>query len=172
MFNLFSPQSYLAYLYRFKVFIKIGFLISVLVFSCSALSWTCSDHGGEGRNSIEYHYSVASDILFGVVVGGTYDDDRDNSIEFTLKILESFKGHKVGDVILKTDPGGYFEDIVLGESYLFTLYGNNTIDLCGYNYRLGRNVNNVERLRNIAKSENAILHETIERFFEFVDYPR
>lgn len=148
------------------------FLVSVIFLSFSnyVFAWTCSDYGSEEKNSIDYHYSVASDILFGRIVAGSFDPKREHTTEFELKIHKSFKGEKSGSIVLKTHNGSYFEDIVLGENYIFTLYGDNTVSFCGYNHRLGTDVRNIERLRNIATHENAVLHKTIKSFFEFVDY--
>jgi len=150
-------------------FIKLLAILAILNFSGSLYAWSCPDYGSANKNSIDYHYSVASDILFGRVVSGTYDLSREQTTVFELEIYKSFKGSKSGRIILTASSDQYFEDIVLGENYIFTLYGSNSVSFCGYNIKLGRSIRNEERLRNIPRADNEYLYERIKNFFEFLD---
>ena len=154
-------------------FMKLTTLLLFLGFPAFSFAWTCPpNYGYPDKNTLKDHYEASSDMLFGVVTGGSFDTEREYSIEFTFKIHKNYKGEKVGEVVLKTRPTSYFGDIVLGENYIFTLYGDDKLDFCGYNLRLGRNVRTVKRFRDITKYENAKDHERIKSFFEFIDHAK
>jgi hypothetical protein len=155
---------------RYMAFMKLVTFLLFLGLPAFSFAWTCPpDYGTPHKDSMEDHYLASSDILFGVVTGGSFDPKREYPTEFTFKIRENFKGDMVGEVVLKTGPDLYFGDIVLGENYIFTLYGDDIVDFCGFNLRLGRNTRTSKRLRDITKYENAEYHEQIKRFFKVVE---
>lgn len=85
-------------------------------------AWECLN-GYDLRVPVEEHIVLASDILFGRVVQGTYDTSPGSGgeLRFTLQIHERFKGDLEGSVELRTSHYSYFYDVALGGNYIVFL---------------------------------------------------
>lgn len=100
-----------------------------MLISQNSFAWECS-HGYSTEDPPEKHIEIASDVIYGQVVSGSFNTDS-NDIKFELKVAKSFKGNLGGIVKLKTNSYSFFGGIDLGMNYLIYLYGSKEIDFCG-----------------------------------------
>jgi hypothetical protein len=128
-------------------------LLILILLSVINLSygWECNGSQRGSDTSYDQHIEYASEIYAGKVITSYLVEDI-HKIVFELKISDAFKGHYKNHITLETTDDGLDPDITIGESYIFFLYGSNSVSFCGLNIPLGKGIFRPENLEHMAKN--------------------
>ena len=125
---------------------KIATFLLVLFYSTLASGWECPGKNQGLATSIEDHIDLASAIYLGRPTNGYLVADS-SRVVFELEISDTFKGRQLGNITLKTSDESIDPSIAIGRYYIFFLYGDNSVNFCGFSIYLDQ-IDSIEKLRD------------------------
>jgi hypothetical protein len=148
-------------------------IFALLLIPFQVFGLTC-EVGGKINDEITENDLLihATDILFGVIESGSFNDTNNNEPRymFKLRVYDSLKGEQSGLVDFSYDYSYPPEDITIGTSYILAFYGDNRLSYCSYSLRLYGHVNKLSRLYDLAENENFENHAKLKRLLDYVRY--
>jgi hypothetical protein len=111
---------------------RVFLVLLALIVASPAFAFECFEHDAS-KESIEKHIEVASDVFLGKVVAGRLDEnDPHLSLAVEVRVQHRFKGDVPDVAEVLTEAYAPFDELVLGATYIFFLYGTRELDSCGY----------------------------------------
>jgi len=138
----------------------------------SSHSWECGEYDRHSQ-SIEDHFTLASDVIFGRVVSGEIAETLKygHDLKLVFDITFSAKGTKSGEVELTTYSSPPFNPFMLGGYYVVFLFGNNSVSFCSFSEESGVLIENQDDLREFTEREDIEFMESFREIYQLTVQP-